>query len=242
MNKSTHEVSRAELTSEFAPNSTTIGTRGFGIIRHFNPHLASSDAFQKLGTLDSVEGLNTVQKLIPRELTESPPNTYSGNFGTADFPLHTDLAHWAIPPRYIALRCICGSPEVATRLFDGRRLLSKLGKDALRMALVQPRRPMQNGKQLLRLLERPESDGPYLIRWDNIFLKPATGLAADVFAKVKLILSKIRPLEVVLLDPGDTLIIDNWRFLHGRSATTESSGTRHVDRAYLKELYDYQYA
>jgi L-asparagine oxygenase len=216
--------------------SQTLAVEGSAIIRRYEPDASSIDAFARLGIVDTVEGLGSVQALIPHDLDKAPPNTYSGNFGTSDFPLHTDLAHWAVPPRYLALRCVRGSSMVATRLLDGQLLVKEFGTELLRMALVQPRRPMRNGKQLLRLLERTGAPEPCCIRWDSIYLKPATTLAKDVFTRVESFLSHIEPVEVVLLDRGDTLIIDNWRWLHGRSSITEGARSRHIDRAYLRFL------
>jgi len=77
-----------------------IATSGFALIRNFAPGCGTLNAAQRLGEIDCVDGLEPVQTLVPRTLEESPPNTYSGNFGTSEFPLHTDLAHWATPPRY----------------------------------------------------------------------------------------------------------------------------------------------
>jgi L-asparagine oxygenase len=127
---------------------------GFAVLPRFAPSMDSAEAFASLGSIDVVEGLNPVQTLAPHPSEKAPPNTYSGNFGIAEFPLHTDLAHWATPPRFIALRCLRGVDRVTTRVLDGRMLIERLGINALRMALVQPRRPLRNGKQLLRLLER----------------------------------------------------------------------------------------
>ena len=214
----------------------SLTTNGYALLRNFERTSPSHVAFAQLGLLENVEGLNPIQTLVPRDQAEALPNTYSGNFGTEDFPLHTDLAHWAVPPRYLALRCLQGSPTVATRLFDGEILVRELGAKLLRMALVQPRRPMRNGKQLLRLLERTDDPALHRIRWDSIYLKAATPLASKVFASVQTILSEIEPLQVVLLDLGDTLIVDNWRCLHGRSSAAADSYSRHIDRAYLTLL------
>ncbi len=209
---------------------------GFVVIRGFAPHSASIVAARRLGDVDSVEGLDLVQTLIPRALHEAAPNTYSGNFGRSIFPLHTDLAHWARPPRYVTLRCISGAPHVATLVLDGQALVANVGADALRMALVQPRRPMRNGKQLLRLLERSGDSSPDLIRWDGLYLRPASSMAASVYEMVRSFLARAKPTEVALLEPGDTLIIDNWRCLHGRSSAVKDAGMRRIDRVYLKEL------
>jgi L-asparagine oxygenase len=216
----------------------SVATTGFAVVSRFAVGSASIEAARRLGQVDSVEGLDPVQALIPHSLNDAPPNTYSGNFGRSDFPLHTDLAHWSRPPRYIALRCIRGAPHVATRVLDGQALVANVGADMLRMALVQPRRPMRNGKQLLRLLERSESLSCDLIRWDSLYLRPASHTGASVCRQIHDLLSRLKSIEVTLLELGDTLILDNWRCLHGRSPATEDAGARRVDRVYLRSLDD----
>ena len=211
-------------------------TRGFAFISRFMPGTSSAAAFSSLAFVDLVEGLNSVQALKPRRSDEAPPNTYSGNFGTGEFPLHTDLAHWAVPPRFVALRCVHGTSRVSTRLLDGRALIASVGVGALRRALVQPRRPLRNGKQLLRLLERDENSNEYMLRWDYLYLRPATRFSERIIAEALQHLSGVKATEVILLDIGDTLILDNWRMLHGRSSTPEHSQRRHVDRSYLKGI------
>jgi hypothetical protein len=210
-------------------------TNGFVVFRGLGKGASTLEVASQLGTVDMVEGLAAVQTLTPRGIDDSPPNTYSGNFGRAEFPLHTDLAHWALPPRYILLRCIRGTENVATRILDGQHVVDTFGSDKLCATLVQPRRPMRNGKQLLRLL-RSDDFSRDLLRWDSIYLHPASRLSAKVFGGVLEFLRDARPLEVNLLGPGDTLLIDNWRCLHGRSAASERDGTRHIERVYLKEV------
>jgi L-asparagine oxygenase len=86
-----------------------VESEGYVFLRQFLPESEPAAAFASIGQVDGVEGLDIIQTLTPREATTSTPNTYSGNFGIGDFPLHTDLAHWAMPPRYVVLRCISGS-------------------------------------------------------------------------------------------------------------------------------------
>lgn len=222
-----------------SPDLTSIESlhlTGFAVIRRFRGGMSSLKALEQLGHIDTVEGLKPIQSLTPQALHESPPNTYSGNFGEGDFPLHTDLAHWAIPPRYVALRCVKGSPNIATRIFDSNSLVSTIGKEALRTVLVQPRRPMRNGKQLLRILERVDNSSVFLFRWDSLYLRPATEIATQVFKIIRSILIQVHPIEITLLHPGDTILIDNWRCLHGRSSATGSTHDRRIDRAYMKEI------
>ncbi len=209
---------------------------GYKLIRCHRPDASSHEALSEFGHIDVVEGLNCVQCLHPHTQVGAAPNTYSGNFGLDVFPLHTDLAHWAIPPRYLALRCIREAPSVGTRLLDGRVLIRQFGANALRSLLVQSRRPMRHGKQLIQLLERIGSSDQFRLRWDSVYLKPASGFSTERFAEVNDFLKHAEPFEVFLLEHGDTLIIDNWRFLHGRSNVSGSATDRHIDRAYLGSI------
>lgn len=210
-----------------------IGQLGYILLRSHRPEASSLDALSDFGQIEVVEGLSAVQSLTPREEIEALPNTYSGNFGLGEFPLHTDLAHWAIPPRYLALRCIRGAESVGTRLLDGRQLIERFGADVLRTILVQPRRPMRNGKQLIQLLERIRCSNEFRLRWDSIYLKPASVHSSEIFCEVIEFIKNTKPFEVHLLERGDTLIIDNWRYLHGRAITDDRARERQIDRAYL---------
>ncbi|MGF6813187.1 L-asparagine oxygenase [Paraburkholderia sp. Clong3] len=207
---------------------------GYVLLRRHFPSKATDVVLQEIGEIDAVDGLAAIQQLTPKKLFEATPNTYSGNFGVGEFPLHTDLAHWAKPPRYLALRCVRGRADVATRLYDGNALIRELGINTLRMTVVQPRRPMRDGMQLLRLLERVEGADGLRIRWDSIYIRPSTPTSEKTFEKVINFVSNVKPMEVVLLQPGDTLLIDNWRMLHGRSATPIDAHARHIDRAYMR--------
>jgi L-asparagine oxygenase len=217
-------------------HTSVLTSEGFAFIPGFERNRPSLDIAAELGFIDSVEGLNPVQILTPRAKHESTPNTYSGNFGYSEFPFHTDLAQWALPPRYLLLRCIHGTATVFTRLLDGQALIKQVGANRLHTALAQPRRPMRNGKQLLRLLAWSDVSSCNLLRWDSIYLHPASAASADVFAEVFQFLREAPYTNVNLLEPGDTLLVDNWRYLHARSAATEEDRERHLERVYLKEV------
>ena len=73
---------------------------GYALLREYCPSVSSLPVFEELGEIDTVEGLSAIQHLTPKEVSDASPNTYSGKFGTSSFPLHTDLAHWARPPRF----------------------------------------------------------------------------------------------------------------------------------------------
>lgn len=206
---------------------------GFALVRRFSPRASTFDVASLLGEPLQLGGDKMVQPLIP--LSCSAPNTYSGNYGLDHFPLHTDLAHWSLPPRYFILRCIRGYTQVPTLVFDGKSVVSTVGREILRRAVVRPRRPTAGEVRLLRLL----GDGPdaEILRWDSLYLKPASQIGELAFAKLHECLSSITPTAVALVEEGDTVVIDNWRMLHGRSAVFQSYRDRHLERVYLGSLH-----
>lgn len=187
-----------------------------------------------LGRTACAEGCPAIHALSAKE-TSGQLNTYSGNYGRAAFPLHTDLAHWYLPPRYLVLRCIIGMREVSTQLLDSATIFDQLGLTWLRRTLMQPRRPLGNSRSLLRLVERAP-DRTYFCRWDPLFLVPATEESARSTTTLSAFLDSAPLQSIALENGGDTLIIDNWRMLHGRSKISITQLERRIDRAYLGEI------
>jgi len=173
-----------------------------------------------------------VQTLIPR--AEGTPNTYSGIYGLNEFPFHTDLAHWYTPPRYLLLRCIKGYAEVPTLLIDGQALIDAVTPDILGRAIFKPRRP-RNGTLALMRLREPTGDG-HRIRWDEVFLTPASKVGEIANVRVREWLRTRKPLLISLTDACDTLLIDNWRMLHARSPIPSGREGRVIERVYFGEL------
>ena len=192
--------------------------------------------FSELGAVVQLPGLAEVQLLTPRQTEHATLNTYSGNFGTESFPLHTDMAHWFLPPKFFALRCVIGSRNVSTTLVDVNDLIQVVGRRDLTRALFRPRRPLKQNLPLLRLLTRHE-DGSETFRWDSLFVVPATNESQAISKIVADHLASLKPMEVWLENPGDTLILDNWRMLHGRSQVSKEDKLRQVERAYFGAMY-----
>lgn len=207
-------------------------------MERLHPDASPLEAFAAVGVIDAVDGLGAVQTLRPRPSSCATPNTYSGNFGLREFPLHTDLAHWAVPPRYVALRSTAAHNSVPTLLVDGLLIRQALGDQALRRALVLSRRPMGGRRQLLCLAEPVSDEATLRIRWDELFLRPATLQSATTCDAVQGAIQRIRAMEQVLGDPGDTLILDNWRMLHGRGPVPLQAQNRRLARCYLSEIYE----
>jgi len=210
-------------------------SKGFALLRSYLPRLDTTTAISTLGDCIQLEGVEKVQILSPKKQEDSTPNTYSGIYGLQDFPLHTDLAHWKNPPRYLALRCIVGSMSVQTQLVQFSGVAERMGVCELKRLLIQPRRPINGSRSLLNVLEI-KPNGQHLYRWDSVFVEPATTISTLMFYQLEKHIQDEKRIDVHLKDPGDTLIIDNWVMLHGRSPVPTEELTRRVERVYLNNI------
>ena len=215
---------------------------GFAFMRELSPEVPTIEIAHALGVpIDMTRLLPnaripTVQDLVPRRKEGAPKNQYSGHYGLADFPLHTDLAHWFRPPRYFMLRCIRGEPSVSTYLLPAAAIANHIGQTTLARAVARPRRaPSAGAHCLLPLLF---SDGLTVgFRWDPLFLVPMNKAAHAVETLMSAYATPSPDIGRVQFEhPGDTLLIDNWRFLHGRSSVQKGGTNRYLQRIYMSEI------
>lgn len=221
--------------------SRALAETGVVSIPGFRPELSTYETAGTFGKLVEIHQLlpgahiPTIQQLKPRTSHEVGDNQYSRHFGLGAFPLHTDLAHWAVPPRYILLRCIVGCTDVSTRLMRCARVEERISGALLRRSVFANRRKPGSLRTFVRALV--DLAGIACFRWDPIFIEPVNQAARDV-AKIMRENSWDDSIEECGLSaPGDILIIDNWQTLHGRSAIGERAKNRLIERAYLSEIF-----
>jgi L-asparagine oxygenase len=218
---------------------------GFSFQPRFLPEFCTREVADFLGVVDDPSdalpksGMRAVQNLIPRERGEVGLNRYSGNYGCGEFPLHTDLAHWAVPPRYFILRCLVGSEFVFTTLLAWRLITERIPIELLRRAVFRARKHKIGSSSLVRAYST--RNGHDLFRWDPLFLHPLNAAAESVASTMINFSSDTSVRRILLRNPSDTLIIDNWQSLHGRSAVSEVETRREVERVYLVEVHDQHY-
>ncbi|MEB0043594.1 hypothetical protein [Pseudomonas sp. MH10] len=213
---------------------------GYAFAKEWHPKLSTHEIASHIGTVVDPKnaapdhGISTVQKLKPRTASDLDLHTYSGVFGLNDFPLHTDYAHWESPPRFLMLRCLKGNPLVSTYLLSVPDILDRLDGCAER-AIVVPRKTHLD--QLICPMpicfQKNKKSG---FRWDFLFLKPLNQAAINVGESIKLAQTNLSK-KICLSNPGDTLIIDNWKMLHGRSAVPTSATHRELERVYISEIW-----
>lgn len=221
----------------------TLCANGFLFLPRLAPHETTTTVASHLGELIDLHSMlhhspiPTVQSIRPRHKYDSPSNIYSGTFGTQEFPLHTDLAHWLVPPRYLILRCLRGEPDVVTDLLDIFSFINFLGRDVAEGAMMRPRRVRADSPTgpLSVVFNRSSTLG---VRWDRLFLSPMNLRGREALEKMTATCQiALHRKTVVLQDCGDTLLIDNWRCLHGRSSVSESSMGRRVERVFLSRIF-----
>ena len=209
-----------------------LAAQGYAVLPRFAVDVGLEAVVAYLGEPVAAWDGPIIHELVPR--ASAAPNTYSGIFGHGRFPFHTDLAHWGVPPRYIVLRCVRGYADVPTQLIDGGAIVSEVGAVEMRRALMTPRRPRSGRIEVLRLSQREGSEE--LLRWDEVFLKPASRVGQRVFERVLVFIENAEPASIALVDRGDVAIIDNWRMLHARPAISDDRRDRRLERVYLKGL------
>jgi L-asparagine oxygenase len=213
----------------------TIARDGFVFLKSWHPDVPSGEIVNRAGKTLVFNMGTAVHCLVPKE--GAGRNTYSGIYGLNEFPFHTDMAHWTAPPRYLMLRCLKGHGDVATVLADSLDIIKRADCENLSRALVKPRRPFKGAVPLLPLYSPKRGDRASLFRWDEKFIVPASLTGQQGMTAVKHALASITATRVSLCDLGDTIFIDNWRMVHGRSAVAAEQADRVIERAYLEELY-----
>jgi L-asparagine oxygenase len=230
-----------ELAQQASSVLADLKRDGFSLRLGLPPHSSTTEVAQALGCVVNIEilvpysGISAVQSLRPKTASDCGQNRYSGHYGLGIFPLHSDLAHWAIPPRYLLLRCVVGSSDVFTHLLPWTPIVELMGAAALRRSVFAARKRRVGCSGLVRAMSY--HDGSEVLRWDPIFLEPLNQPANALVLAMLDSPWNIPFLKVLLHLPGDTLLIDNWRMLHGRAEVSTQSTTRHIDRVYLAEVF-----
>jgi L-asparagine oxygenase len=209
---------------------------GYAHLSSYHSGISTEEILHSLGIPLSLGTGSPIHQLKPKSKKGSTPNTYSGMFGYDQFPLHTDLAHWRFPPRFLLLRCVTGFEAVSTLLLDGAEIIDGADRSIFSRALIRPRRPIDGSLPLLRLYDRQQGDQG-LLRWDEVFICPASQAGEIGVKKFAECIARSEPVRVSLAKEGDTLVVDNWRMLHGRSPVPPDCQGRVLERAYLEKLH-----
>lgn len=207
----------------------SLATDGYVDLGVYHPEMGAMEAAQLIALELGIKFDRLTDPLTVNSVDAKPKNTYAGNFGFGALPLHTDLAHWDVPPKYLMLRCVVPDPQVVTLLIHHSEVIAKLPSTVTDRALFRPRRRLDGKMFLLRLRDRG------IFRWDELFLVPENKEAYQVQSLMFNNSSEFNIMELALDKPGMTVVINNWTMIHGRSMVRNNSTTRCLERAYFTE-------
>lgn len=162
----------------------------------------------------------------PNSLT--PRNWLSYGRESYDLPLHTDYPDYEVPPRFVLLKChTVGKFPIETIFYD-------VGKEALTHPELQTllNEPwLTTGgiekSRVIRLLEVDSNNGVPLLRYASNVMRPFFPTSSSGRRILTEIVNATCPIRIVLL-PGDIVLWDNWRVLHGRQIASATPGAWQV--------------
>lgn len=199
----------------------TFRTRGLAVFdRRLNPE-GFADLAARFGTIvphpDADERGIT---LLSRQDARAEALNGRGFSDRELFP-HTDRSSNLDPPDTVLMYCHVQAPSGGdTILVDGRALLRQIRKTmpALRKKLEAPQSAIFRSREELHLGSIVELDGGRVrrIRFrydDQIYVSRSLARELDTLASL-IAASAVR----IRLDSGQGIALDNWRWLHGRTA------------------------
>ncbi|MBP6056662.1 MAG: TauD/TfdA family dioxygenase [Candidatus Fonsibacter sp.] len=170
--------------------------------------------------------------LKPKSENESLLGTFSNKHGLLDFPLHTDTAFYKNPVRFILMHSANSNSCDTTilRKSDFWDQLTYAEKKIAERAIYVVKTNRERFYTSFIFKENKE----YGIKYDPSCMIPFNKFAKDFDQIFHAVISKIETKNIKWTE-GKTLIIDNWKTLHGRKSA-EKDITRILKRIYINKL------
>lgn len=214
---------------------TALASKGWAVLQCSNPRLDLVQISHAIGEPIRATGDSFLEVLKPKASKDAKPNTTSGIYGLTSFPPHTDMAHWPVPPRFLAMRISKAMAGIPTQLLDSKAI--KI--DAYTNALLR-RSVWRIGRirQAYPCSVYFDHHGQKGIRWDTCTMFPHGKIATDV-----------RPRLLELINEGllnertehewsstdEILVINNWRILHARPEIPDGAIGRELERVLIRD-------
>jgi alpha-ketoglutarate-dependent taurine dioxygenase len=181
--------------------------------------------------LPSRAGASIIDELRPISKREAQPRSLSALHGLNGFPLHTDTAHWRTPARYIALRAATNQSGARPTAFLNLQSLKFQPEEVA--ALKRATFSVRNGRHsfLCTMISADNS----MLRFDPGCMTPTSNVAASALAMFSAKVN-VSHRHRIFWRQGDTLILDNWRLLHGRASVAfNDSSLRLLQRILVRQ-------
>jgi hypothetical protein len=156
------------------------------------------------------------KKLIPKEKNKVEHFSLSSAYGLKEFPLHSDGAEYKIPPRFLVLRALSDSPT-GTCIADANSICD------VNICNSKWSVKTKDGIVKTKLYEQHPKYNIEFIRFNRLSMKCDEGEKLEVYKAIdNLTTCSIRWTK------NKTIIIDNWRVLHGRQKVIEKEYEKRI--------------
>lgn len=187
------------------------------------------DLAESLGNILLHPNGERVAKLKANCGSNSLHGTFSKNYGFEAFPFHTDTAFWGLPVRFVVMGMF-GSSKSTTNYVTFNDIQKVVSFNFFEMAnrsiyLIET---FEGAKYTSPVFH---SDENYGYRFDPNIMSPVNRDAKIFHEEMLLAIDKIEPRKVSW-SGNKAVILDNWQYLHNRSAVNEES--REILRLYIE--------
>lgn len=202
--------------------------RGFVSVRGDRSGFNLLKLAKSLGNpVPSKPGALVISELRPKRPSEEQTRTFSSVYGLGSFPFHTDTAHWPIPARFVILRDVGISHDRPTLLLPMDQFTDAFDLANISGSIWKIKGPF--GSFFSSILAY--RNGIRTVRYDPMCMRPANHFAIRFDEMLS-----ARDCQPVRFDwkPSLVLIIDNWRMLHARGASSsDDSRSRCLERVLI---------
>jgi hypothetical protein len=157
------------------------------------------------------------KKLIPKDKNEVENFSLSSAYGLKEFPLHTDGAEYKTPPRFLVLRALSDSPT-GTCIADANSICNNINVLNSKWSVKT-----KDGIVKTKLYEQHPKYNIEFIRFNRLSMKCDEGEKLDVYKAIDNL-----AISSIIWTENKTIIIDNWRVLHGRQTIIEDDYEKRI--------------
>jgi Taurine catabolism dioxygenase TauD, TfdA family len=178
--------------------------------------LALVELGRTLGTPAPTRMRSLVDELRPQDIRQANACSLSRITGTGQQPWHMDLAHRPVPARYLVMGMHeCLPATASTELLDAEMLINDRHSEA---SFSEPFLVRTGETSFYATIA---SKSMSFVRFDPGCMHGATARAKQLMRE--LMCQNLPPTHAHIWEAGSLLVIDNWKMLHRRADSSNST-------------------
>jgi len=213
-------------------NIDILKRKGWTELDNYSDETRLLEAAKSIGNIVKQPNQQEIFALYPSEQNDAKKGTFSNLHGKSEFPLHTDTAFLNVPIRYMILNTqkdsFCGTTVLSTK-----KLFHQISDEEMKIALKSIFLLKTNkGSYYTSLFFKHLGEEGF--RYDSTCMTPINKHAKDFVPILQRAINIVEP-EVIKWNQYKTVLIDNWKTLHGREPIGTDS-KRELKRIYINTL------